>query len=408
MGMKKIAVIGCGVRGDCYLYNLREYINKEIELIGVADPNPVACEIFIRNYGNPKTQIFTSGPSLLEKLGDNLDGVIITSPNAYHKESLIPAFQMKLPVLLEKPIGITFEELKEIWKEYVRANQPPIIVGFVLRYTPFFSFIYRIVRMGKIGKILIIESSENMGPPLVSLYLRGWRRKKEIAGPLILEKCSHDIDILLYLTQSRVKRISSFSSLTHFIPRKDIPLHCKDCKIRKICRYSDINISPYLIESSRKKEIEPLLKQPDFCVFNIDKDIPDHQVTTIEFENGTLATFTITMDHPYTTRYLFIKGTEGTIWGDISQNKIFLKYHTSSKISPYTEEKIEISHDGSGHHGGDRSLSLSFLNLLKGRKVPQSAGLKEGIEACLVALAAEKSATEGNTVEMEGIYREIF
>ena len=298
---------------------------------------------------------------------------------------------MGLSILLEKPVAVTFEQLKEIWEEYLKANQPPLIIGFVLRYTPFLSRIRQFLEAGSIEDILTIETSENMDPALVSLYLRGWRRKKEIAGPLILEKCSHDLDALIHLSQSRVKRISSFTSLTRFVSRNDVPLHCRECKLRDTCRYSDLNISSYLIENSREEEIAPLLKQPDLCVFNVDKDIPDHQVTILEFGSGVLATFTITMDHPYTTRYFSIKGTEGAIWGDISQDRIRVMRHNISKNKPYTVEEIEIAHDDSGHHGGDRSLSLSFLNLLLEKKYSTGAGLKEGVEACLVALAAEES-----------------
>ena len=406
--MKKIAVIGCGLRGDCYLYHLRKHLKQDLKLVAIADPRPLAREIFLKNYGNPDTETFSTGPELLEKWGRKLDGVIITSPNAYHEESLIPAFRLRIPVLLEKPVATTIEQLRRIWEEYIRSGNPPVIIGFVLRHTPFLARVREFIERGDIGEILTIESSENMGPPLVSLYLRGWRRKKEVAGPLILEKCSHDLDALILLAGSRVKRISSFASLTHFIPRKEASLHCRDCRYRDTCRYSDLNIASYFIESARKESISPLLQQPDLCVFNVDKDIPDHQVTIMEFENGILATFTIAMDHPYTTRYLHIKGTRGSIWGDLSRDYLRITRHPHPGKKSFSTQEIKVIHDGSGHHGGDRPLTEEFLRLMEGKESLKKAGLREGIEACLIALVAEESVMRNISLKLGRFYKEVF
>lgn len=66
--MKRLAVIGCGLRADCYLHEFRNILGRQCNLVALADPNPDAIAIYMKNYGNSQTKTFHSGPELLKSM----------------------------------------------------------------------------------------------------------------------------------------------------------------------------------------------------------------------------------------------------------------------------------------------------------------------------------------------------
>ena len=47
-------------------------------------------------------------------------------------------------------------------------------------------------------------------------FVRGNWNNSEVTSPMILQKCCHDLDLLLWLSGKRCKRVSSFGALTLF------------------------------------------------------------------------------------------------------------------------------------------------------------------------------------------------
>lgn len=403
--MKKLAVIGCGLRSDCYLSEMQAFLGKEWVLAALADPNPVAIEVYQKNFGSPSVEVFADGPSLLEAMKGKIDGVIIGSPNVEHLASLLPALEQGLTILLEKPVATTLEDCVKMWHGYREAGEPPLAVGFVLRYTPFYKKIKEFIASGKLGQVLSIQATELLGPALSANYMRGWRRFTRASGPLILEKCSHDFDILNWLTDSRAVRVSSFGSRTRFVPNPEASMHCKDCALENECRYAAGRIAPYLMNWGRAKALGPLIAvDNDLCVFNSEKDIWDHQVANIEYANGILASFTVCMDAPKTTRTILVNGTQAQLFGDISEDSLEIRHHVDGRSEKASVEMVPIKHDGSAHHGGDSVISTHFRSMLANGEIKPLAGLREGIEAAMLALAAERAARTSTVVEGEQIF----
>jgi predicted dehydrogenase len=374
---------------------MRAGLGKEWEIAALADPSPVALETYQRNYAAGRARIFRSGPELLAAMGSELGGMIIGSPNALHLESLLPGLELGVPILLEKPVATTVADCRAVCSAYRKAGSPPLAVGFVLRYTAFYRKASELVASGDLGQVLTIEATELMAPPLTAMYMRGWRRHCDLSGPLLLEKCSHDMDILNSLAGVPAVAVSSQAARTHFIPRPDAARHCADCGLRESCRYNAAVIEPYLMNVARRNEIGPLIPSAnDLCVYNSDKDIVDHQVVNIRYENGILATFTVCADQPRTTRTLRICGTRGQLVGDIGLSELRVIRHGDHPV-----EHHPIRHDASGHHGGDSVITRQFVDMLRGRPTPPLAGLREGVDAALLALAADEAAAAGRTVD---------
>ena len=79
--MKRLAVIGCGLRSNAYLHGIKADQGRAWELAALADPNQAARDLYIRNHGgNDEVRVFDDGPELLRAMRGKIDAVIIGSP----------------------------------------------------------------------------------------------------------------------------------------------------------------------------------------------------------------------------------------------------------------------------------------------------------------------------------------
>ncbi len=65
-------------------------------------------------------------------------------------------------------------------------------------------------------------------------------------------------------------------------------------------------------------------------------------------------------------------------------------------------------HESDGHHGGDKVINEAFWGAADGKPVEIRAGLKEGIEAVIVGLAAEESKKTGLPVDVAPMRQHVF
>ena len=127
--MKKIAVIGAGNRigGIC-----RAISNWEkVSLVAVCDPDFEGAKERIASW-NIDTQNTVFYPAdKLEKMLDetNPDGVLIGTRCNLHATLAKPVLKRNIPLFLEKPVGVTEEDLT-ILEENNRFNT---VISFPLR-----------------------------------------------------------------------------------------------------------------------------------------------------------------------------------------------------------------------------------------------------------------------------------
>ncbi len=405
--MKRLAIIGCGLRGNSYLRSLKDGFGKEWELVAAADPDKESREYEKETYGSAKTRLFMNGPELYEAMGDELDAVIVATPNDLHREAVVPAIERKLIVLLEKPVANTIDDCAAIWKAWQKAGEPPLLIGFVMRYIPFYRKIRDLIDNGVLGQVLAIDANEQMGPTLASLFMRGWRRQTKFCGSLISEKCSHDMDMLNWMTGAKPVKVNSVASRTRFVPNPEAALHCKDCKLNETCRYSRKKLGAYSFNN--RAEVHPKARiQSDLCVFNGERDIPDNQSVQIIYDNGIIANFFVTMDQPRTNRAIRIMGTEAMLEANLSDNVLNIIRSYDDNLGQITTETIPIHTDGSGHHGGDGVIANFFKDMLRGQAINPPAGLREGIEASMICFGVEQARNSDTTANIDQYRREVF
>jgi len=181
--MLKIGIFGAGHLGKIHMQQWQE-ING-VQLVGFYDPDNTQAATAIAQYQVPR---YTDINSLINAV----DAVDIVSITTTHYEIAKQCILSGKHVFIEKPLAHTIEEGQELVQLVHEANIK-CQVGHVERYNPAF------LALGDL--------------PLQPMFIEGHRlaqfnpRGTDVA--VILDLMIHDIDIVLHLVKSPVKRISA-------------------------------------------------------------------------------------------------------------------------------------------------------------------------------------------------------
>jgi len=415
--MKEITavIIGAGARG------IKAYVSNAnpgtLRIVGVAEPDDFRRNLCAERFSIPSEGIFKSYEELLSK-ERMAELAIICTDDRMHVEPARMAVEKGYHVILEKPISPVPEEVYEIGKLAEKSDKV-FSICHVLRYTKLFTKLKSLIESGRIGKLVHIIHSENVGYwHFSNSFVRGKRRNSNENSPMILQKCCHDMDILLYLVGSRCKSISSCGALSYFKEEnapKGAPMRCTDgCPAYDKCPYNAVSLYVHgvlrpkceiqfrLPEVTDRTIIEALKEnQWGRCVYHCDNNVADHQSVSIEFENGVTASFSVCGFAETTSRYIRIMGSHGEIVADLAENSIEVRDFTDR-----SKDKITIKPFASGHSGGDHGFINSVLAAIRGEREDRSSA-QESVESHFMAFAAEKSRTEGKTIKMDEFIAEM-
>ena len=405
-------LIGAGLRGG-YVYSqyALDYPN-EFKIVAVAEPDPDRRAIFSKKHNIPKEFQFKSYKDLLKK--DKIaDCAMVCTQDQMHFEPVITALKKGYHVLCEKPMSPYKDEIikmGKVAKEYDRI----LSICHVLRYSPFFSKIKALLVENKIGRLMTIQHIEEVGYwHHAHSFVRGNWRNSEESSPMILQKCCHDMDILLWLADSSCKKISSFGNLSYFSKENapdGAPLYCMDgCAHYDECPF----YAPrFYLEHSKAIEdgliyaitdytdsehiIDALKKGPyGRCVFHSDNTVVDHQTVEIEFCNQVTASFLMTAFTNKCARRIRLMGTKGEIKGDMEAGIIEVTEFING-----TNEIIKLHTPTKGHSGSDMNMMKDFVRIIgEGRKGKTNADIS--VESHLMALAAEEARLNDVVVDFK-------
>jgi predicted dehydrogenase len=290
-----------------------------------------------------------------------------------------------------------------------------VVVCHVLRYTVFYQQAKQLIAEGKIGRVRSIEAMEQVGYyHYAHSFVRGNWHKEADSSPMILAKCSHDMDILTWLADKKCLKLSSFGTLSHFKAENcpaDAAERCFDCKVEG-CPFHAPNFyfsripgwpTHILHPEPTVENLTEVLKTTNYgkCVYKMDNDVVDHQTVNMLLEDDVTVSFQMVGFTNKQTRTLRVMGTEGEIWGDFHTRKLYWQR--------FNEERHEIdletlTTDFAGHGGGDGRLVYDLIRLYRGDDFDTGAitFLDRSTESHYMAFAAEASRVQGGAlVDME-------
>lgn len=402
---------GAGGRGGNSYGPYALHHPEQLRFVAVAEPDPVRRARFAEAHQIPAERQYASWEDLIAA-GKIANACFNMTQDQMHLASTLAALDAGYDVLLEKPMAARLADSVALVQAAERHGRL-LQICHVLRYTPFFATLKRVLASGRLGDIICVEHRENVVFwHMAHSYVRGHWRNLETSSPMLLAKCCHDLDILVWNMGKPVERLHSFGSLTHYRPENAPPGATQRCTdgcpaaeecpwdARKLYLRPDLNSWPITAvtnDLSAEARLRALQEGPyGRCVYQCDNDVVDHQVVNMELAGGPVVTLVMHGHAHKEQRTMRYDGTRATLRGAFGygEDRIEIHDHLTGEC-----EIVDIPPASSGHGGGDFGIVQSFVQAMRGEAPPLTAA-RESLESHLLAFAAEESRLAQQVVDM--------
>ena len=401
-----VVAIGAGNRTNKYLEYVKQHPDK-VKLVGVVELNDIRRKHVADCFSLDASQCFVDYRDFFQQPVE-ADAVMICTPENMHFEPTMQAIERGYHILLEKPIAQTLEECMLI-AQAARKHDVLVSVCHVLRYHPYFMKIKELVDSGELGNIISINHRTSVGLDRTAHgFVRGLWRKEAVTNPMLMSKCCHDIDFLLWLTKTPCRKLTSFGSLRWF-KEKNAPegsaARCVDCKVESRCPFSAVDL--YRVRRDwianfdvpEGKTIDEVIEEQlryglyGRCVYRCDNDVVDHQIVSMEMESEVTINFSMDVFTVKDNRETHICLTEGEIDGDETRLKVCRFRGAKEEVYDFSD----LAHQPF-HAGADLNIVADFIDAIRKNRRNVVTSIEQSVESHRICFEAERSRKEQRTI----------
>lgn len=164
---------------------------KGAKLVAICDNDGPKAGALAQRFGVP--DIFTDFDELLDS--EEVDAVVIATPNHLHEPHVLRALKQKVHVLCERPLSLTIDGISRILKAAEAADRK-VVVGNNHRFRSDVQQLSRFIQGGELGRVIGMRAGQYQ----FRAGLQGWRhRKAEAGGGAFLEYGYPLLDLSLWL-----------------------------------------------------------------------------------------------------------------------------------------------------------------------------------------------------------------
>ncbi len=195
----RFGIVGVGNFGLMHIQTLKQL--PEAELVAVCCRTEDRLKLLCKEYNIPKW--YTDIDALVNDA--DIDVLIVATGEDTHYSFTEKAIRAGKHVLLEKPICLNVEDGKKLLA-LDQSTGLHILPGHILRYDASYNNAHRILQdEERYGEIQSIRVKRNVPVERFSLHSR--------THPVFMA-LAHDIDIITWLTESRVKKVCGIEKRT--------------------------------------------------------------------------------------------------------------------------------------------------------------------------------------------------
>ena len=347
-------IIGTGMMGCEHIRNLKKIPN--VDVVAIADPNMRSREWAKQTCGETFDPVlYESYEELLSK--DNIDVVVVASPNHTHIDVMRKIFETDKHVLLEKPMCTNLSDGLEVL-EMSKKHQGIVWIGLEYRFmAPIQSLINHVE---EIGDIKMLSIREHRFPFLQKV--ENWNRFNKNTGGTLVEKCCHFFDLMNLMMPSK----------------------------------------PIRVYASGGQSVNHLDEQYDGKI----PDIIDNSFVLIDYEDGQRAMLDLCMfaEGGKYEQEIILTGDRGKLETHIPGNELLL---TNRKLNSHST--IEIKEDArvkevGFHHGASYVEHLELIECIKTGNQPLVNCL-DGLNSIILGMAAQESIKTGEAVNLKAFLK---
>lgn len=402
----RLLIIGAGDRGSIYASYAHKYPDQFV-ISAIAEKNIDRRDRIANLWDLPQEYRFNDWRDAL-KQRDLADVAVITVTDELHLDVASYALDQGYDLLLEKPIACSIEDCITLERK-VRETKRRVILGYVLRYSDYYSQIKTLLNAKAIGDIVSLCHVEAAGHIQGShSYCRGNWSNIDQSCAMIVQKCCHDFDQIVWWLNKPCEAVSSFGGLNHFTAENrpkgasDRCITCPDT-IERNCPYSAIRLYQergnlhYALLDSSPKGIQEELRTGRYgrCVYACDNNAVDHQIVNMRFQ-GNISAVLLMETYSYNQeRSTRIFGTKGEIICD--QYSITVKDFITRTTTVWNSQEESKQRNGaeSRHGGGDYGLMRELYRAYNHDTAEQWAHrFSLAMESHFIAFAAAESQTQ--------------
>ncbi len=205
----RFAIIGLGAFGEAYLaclHGLRAAAG--VEIAAVCSRTASRAESLARQYDAARW--YTDAEAVARD--PDVEVVCVVTAEDDHRRPAVLALQAGKDVIVEKPLATRLEDADAILAAAAQSGRR-LLVGHLLRSSPLYAALAARVHAGELGEIVSLHARRNRpARPMIP-----YRRTHPV-----LETGIHDLDIMLWLTGSRVRRVRAYARTVHAGPTPDV------------------------------------------------------------------------------------------------------------------------------------------------------------------------------------------
>lgn len=330
-----VAVIGAGARSDIAHH--------------VAEARPGACIVAVvdtSEHGRARAQSMFPEATVHPTLSDliaagGIDAAIVTTPDHTHADIACSLLEAGIAVYLEKPLAISLEGADRVLTTAAETGTP-LYVGHNFRHSAVVRVMHGIIERGEIGEVKAVWVRHFVGNG-GDYYFKDWHADRSHTGTLLLQKASHDIDIVHYLASGYTRRVVGMGDLMVYgaiTDRRERPGETMTDW------FSYDNWPP-----TKQSGLNPVV------------DVEDVSMMLMTLDNGVQASYQQCHFTPDYWRNYTVIGTEGRLenFGDTGGGavKVWNRRHEWQESG---DAEYPIDGVDSGHEDADRLTMTEFLN----------------------------------------------
>jgi predicted dehydrogenase len=348
----RYGIIGTGMMGCEHIRNIMEI--DDAKVVAISDPDEKSRGWgFLGSGQDPDLQIYEDHREMLER--DDVDVVLVASPNHTHAAVMEDVFATDKHVLLEKPMCTTIEDCRVVAQ---KAESHPGVVWVAMEYrymTPAARFLREIVD-GRVGELKMLSIREHRFPFLPKVG--NWNRFNRNTGGTLVEKCCHFFDLMNLAIGAMPVRVYGSGG-------------------------QDVNYRDEVYDG----EVP---------------DILDNAFVIVDYENGCRAHLDLCMfaESSRNEQELVATGSGGKVECLIPDGLIRIG---TRKYKDFEEMEVgqdpRVRYEGL-HHGASYLEHLDFLDAIRSGR-PPVVTVADGMLAVAIGVAAHRSIDEGRPVRFE-------
>ena len=186
--MLGVSIIGAGTWGEAHCRTFASLGDREVRVHSICDLNVQKAELLAKKYQIP--YFYSDYTDVLAS--DDVQAVIIATPDHLHTQIALDAAKMKKHLLVEKPLATTEEDCQKI-VDAVNAHNIIAMVDFHGRWNPVLHYAKNALNNGDLGKLryITVTLSNRTSFPLEKLK---WAEKNGLLWFL----GSHAVDLVIW------------------------------------------------------------------------------------------------------------------------------------------------------------------------------------------------------------------